>query len=784
MTTARPNLVDLPALANPTESETLFIVQDSSVNQTLTVSLARDLLGYAGATGPTGPQGVTGPTGPQGVTGPQGPQGVTGPTGPSGPTGPQGVTGPTGPTGPSGPTGPQGPKGITGPQGPQGVTGPTGPQGVSGPTGPQGVTGPTGPSLTTATNIAGGSTGSLVIQSATSQTTFIPIGSNGTLLQSNGSTATWVSAASLTVSTATNSDNEFITSLTNLEINPVRYLTMVVGVSAYTPLGAISDLYYNTNDKLLTLSALTATSVVNAVSTASGALIVAGGAGIGKDLRVGGNVHASNIYASTIYASQLTIELTTVTTTNVVTDDIITTYNSTDASSITTGALQIAGGAGIGKNVWIGGDLNVAGVLTADINGSITTATNLKYGKLGSIPYQTAAGMTQFINTGSAGSLLQMGANTATFVSTSSIHVGTANYAVTSGAASGVTISNDQTSTTPNYIVAVSTSSGSPSLEVTAGWGPYVIPSSGVVVINTNSVSTSALTGALRVMGGVGIQGDLWVSGNINASITGSISTATSLAGGAKGSIPWQFTPGLTTFLGIGSTGSVLTVNSDRTAPTYTSTSSLHVGTANYAVSGGQALTSTTATNLAGGTAGQVPYQSSTGTTSFFGPGTSGNVLVSNGAAAPSYNNTLTLASVTSATSTQTGALQVRGGAGIAGDLYVGGQIYGLNEITAYYGTPSDIRLKTNVTNIDDSLAKVLTLDGIIYNWNELALNRDQNIREAGVVAQQIQKVLPEAVVEKEDGYLTVKYDRIIPLLIEAIKELSDEINELKKKIQ
>jgi hypothetical protein len=88
------------------------------------------------------PTGLYGPTGP---TGPSGPQGVSGPTGSTGATGNTGPTGPQGVSGPTGPTGPSGAQGVSGPTGPQGVSGPTGPQGVSGPTGPQGVSGPTGP---------------------------------------------------------------------------------------------------------------------------------------------------------------------------------------------------------------------------------------------------------------------------------------------------------------------------------------------------------------------------------------------------------------------------------------------------------------------------------------------------------------------------------------------------------------------------------------------------------------------------------------------------------------
>ena len=94
-----------------------------------------------------------------------------------------------------------------------------------------------------------------------------------------------------------------------------------------------------------------------------------------------------------------------------------------------------------------------------------------------------------------------------------------------------------------------------------------------------------------------------------------------------------------------------------------------------------------TATNLTGGTAGQVPYQTAPGATSFYGPGTAGNVLVSNGTTAPSYNSTLTLAGTTSATNTTTGALQVRGGVGVGGSVYVGNRVgfVGTNSASAVY---------------------------------------------------------------------------------------------------
>jgi hypothetical protein len=96
----------------------------------------------------------------------------------------------------------------------------------------------------------------------------------------------------------------------------------------------------------------------------------------------------------------------------------------------------------------------------------------------------------------------------------------------------------------------------------------------------------------------------------------------------------------------------------------------------------------------------------------------------------------------------------------------------------------SDERLKTNFEPIENAVDKVLQLRGFTYNFNEIGegLGFDTSIRHAGVSAQEVQAVLPEAVcpAPASDEYLTVKYDKLVPLLIEAIKELKEEIKELK----
>ena len=121
-----------------------------------------------------------------------------------------------------------------------------------------------------------------------------------------------------------------------------------------------------------------------------------------------------------------------------------------------------------------------------------------------------------------------------------------------------------------------------------------------------------------------------------------------------------------------------------------------------------------------------------------------------------------------------------------AGSNYVNssnGHITATGNITAF---ASDIRLKTAIQPIENAVAKVLKLSGFTYELNELAGTLGYELtgeRYSGVSAQEVKEVLPEAVKPApiNADYMTVQYDKLVPILIEAIKELKAEIDELKK---
>jgi len=169
----------------------------------------------------------------------------------------------------------------------------------------------------------------------------------------------------------------------------------------------------------------------------------------------------------------------------------------------------------------------------------------------------------------------------------------------------------------------------------------------------------------------------------------------------------------------------------------------------------------------------------------------------------------LKLADNTTSSSKTTGTLVVTGGVGISGTTFAAdmrvdslgvntnasgtaGEIRATNAITAFY---SDKRLKDIKENISDALDKVASLNGVVYTQNKKAeeYGYDDYSQQVGLIAQEVQEVLPEIVkpapfdIDENnnsisgENYLTIQYEKVIPLLVEAIKELKAQVEELKK---
>jgi hypothetical protein len=129
----------------------------------------------------------------------------------------------------------------------------------------------------------------------------------------------------------------------------------------------------------------------------------------------------------------------------------------------------------------------------------------------------------------------------------------------------------------------------------------------------------------------------------------------------------------------------------------------------------------------------------------------------------------------TQSTSKTTGGLVVDGGVGIAKTLNVG------EDVVAY--ASSDERYKDNVTPIENPNDKIKQIGGYTFDWNDKhEVFKGQH--DVGVIAQEIEKVLPEIVETRESGYKAVKYEKIVALLIESNKELLKRVEELESKIK
>lgn len=170
----------------------------------------------------------------------------------------------------------------------------------------------------------------------------------------------------------------------------------------------------------------------------------------------------------------------------------------------------------------------------------------------------------------------------------------------------------------------------------------------------------------------------------------------------------------------------------------------------------------------------------SVGLTAPVGFSVSGSPVTSSGTLALSFATGYSLPTTASQTNWDTayswGNHASAGYAALSGANFTGA-ITSTGDITAYYS--SDRRLKDNIVPISNALEKVTQLGGYEFDWNHVSPY--EGMHDIGVIAQEVLKVAPEAVARRENDMLAVRYEKLVPLLIEAIKDLKAEIEELKR---
>jgi hypothetical protein len=255
---------------------------------------------------------------------------------------------------------------------------------------------------------------------------------------------------------------------------------------------------------------------------------------------------------------------------------------------------------------------------------------------------------------GTAGQVLvSNGTSAPSFNNTTSLFVGYSNNVV-GGAKGGIPYQTDTSTTallaigTQGQVLTVNNTGDAPQ------WISVGSLSAGIATTATNlqngtagQIPYQSAAGVTSFVGGT--SGQLFVSGgsgtpsfiNTTSIFVGNANTAIHVVGTQTGALLYQTATNQTGRLALGSTGWFLTAGAS--APQWTDPSTFSIGLAS------------TSTNIAGGTSGQIPYQTGANATSFFGPGTSGQVLVSNGTSAPSYSSIVT--SLSLATPTVTGGI-------------------------------------------------------------------------------------------------------------------------------
>lgn len=503
-----------------------------------------------------------------------------------------------------------------------------------------------------ADNLSGGATGSLPYQQSTGTTVFLPIGTAGLILVSDGTQPIWAT-------TGTIASGQSFTA-TNINFGEQYQIPYQTGPGATT----FSDgLKYDYNDLRFRTPRAAFTSTLASASTASGAVIITGGVGIGGAVFVGEGLEVGQNFVvdgGTIGSRSTTVSLfnTTATTVdafgaattltlgatsgNTFIRNITTVTDTTQSTNLDNGALRVDGGVAVKKNLNVGQSLVATGIIEAR-NAIITNQTTFSLIN-GTATTVSFAGAATALTVGAGSGFIDLRnlttvTNTTGAVSTDSgalrvyggvgiaenLYVGGNGVFVGDVEVKGGDLTTDQAAfnLVDTNATTVNLAGAATSLRLGAVSGQTTIRNNTTVSSVTSSVSTD--TGALRVYGGVGIAENLNVGGNITA-------------------------------------------------------------TGDVAVNGGDLTTDQSTFNLVN-TVAQTVNIAGSGTT----------VTISSSTGYTEIRNQTTITNTVNATSHLSGALQVRGGAGISGNLYVN-QALNVTGATVLQNVSAQVTTATNLT--------------------------------------------------------------------------------------
>jgi hypothetical protein len=532
-----------------------------------------------------------------------------------------------------------------------------------------------------ADDLAGGGAGSIPYQDAANSTVFLGLGTAGFVMLAGTTAPVWVSTSTLVVGKAAQSDSILMTN--NVVDTSVNYLTFVSTTTGYTSLrgAAMSGLVYRpstgdlgigTDNPLYKLHVSEPTDKIAARidrSTSGDVLELYNGSGV-----TGGFTQLSFLHkdsATAAVAASKIVGYATSLAAGAVSGGLI--FSSSNAGTISEAArFDNLGNFGLGNNnpiykLDVTGGARITGITTitnTTVSTSPTTGALQVGGGVGVSGTVSASGQfvsTQANNTATAGGQIYLNGATGNRIDFNTNGTGAPTFTTRSTGAKIVLYPNISASAA-DYALGVESGflwSGAP--DATNGFKWY---------------GGTTLAASLSGAGLLTLSSDLATSAS-TFNLVDATATTVNIARAATAITIGSNISGTTTVrnvLAVSTTTPTTTINNGAltVAGGVGIVGDLRIGGTfygNVSVSG----VITTATNIANGTAGQVPYQTAPGITSFFGPGTAGNVLVSNGTGQPTYNNTLALAGTTAATSPTTGALTVAGGTGISGALFVGG---------------------------------------------------------------------------------------------------------------